>query len=577
MRLRFALAALVVLLAGLGLYLQRTAVHTWLFNLTGEEATLGQVRALGDLALQLTRPPLDLRPDTPMAYSGVNPFGINTFLQQEVEPAKREQQVQLIAGAGFHWLRQEFPWSDLEISGKGNFDDCRNGPCISAWGKYDQIVDLASRNGLEIIARLSSAPNWSRADADARGAFAPPDNFTDFADYAVAVAEHFQGRVRYFQIWNEPNGNDEWGYQPVDPEAYTRLLCETYQRLKAADPEAVVLAAALTPTTELGGFNPNGQGGTNMNDLVYLQRMYNAGAKGCFDIMSVQGYGLWSGPTDHRLNPIKINFARNLFIRDLMVRNGDEHKAIWISEMNWNAVPSGSGIAPDFGQVTEDQQARYAPLAYQRLQSEWPWLGVGNFWYFKDADDHEKNQAKYYFRMADPDFTLKPVYAAMKAYTSQTPVMYPGHYQEDHWAVRWKGDWAIATRDSFEFGHAQVISQTGSSLSFVFAGTDLDLITWRAPNAGQLVAQVDDRPTQTINLGFGEGQGMYVATIARGLSRGQHRVTITSESGTNMIDGFIVGQAADFTGAVALGLILALAVGGGWLFLRRRKLARPHA
>jgi polysaccharide biosynthesis protein PslG len=575
MRLRFTLAALVLVLAGLGLYLQRSAAHAWLFSLTGEEASLAQARALGELALQAMRPPLDLRPDVPIAYSGVNPFGINTFLQQEVEPAKREKQVQLIAAAGFHWLRQEFPWADLEISGKGNFDDCRNGPCISAWAKYDQIVSLADRSGLEIIVRLSAAPNWSRADADARGAFAPPDNFSDFADYAVAVAEHYRGRVRYFQIWNEPNGNDEWGYQPVDPEAYTRLLCETYQRLKAFDPESVVLAAALTPTNELGGFNPNGSGGTNMNDLVYLQRMYNAGAKGCFDIMSVQGYGLWSGPTDHRLNAIKINFARNLFIRDLMVRNGDERKAIWISEMNWNAVPSGSGISPDFGQVTEEQQARYAPLAYQRLQSEWPWLGVGNFWYFKDADDHEKNQAKYYFRMADPDFTLKPVYAAMKDYTSQIPVMYPGHYQEDHWAVQWGGGWVLEQGEAFEFGHARSSPQIGGTLNFVFSGTDLDLITRRYPDGGRLSVQVDGGPTHYVTLITSEDQVPVTVSIARGLPDGQHEVIITNETHFNYIDGFIVRRIPNDTWLITLGL--ALTLGGAGLILRRRALTHPHA
>jgi polysaccharide biosynthesis protein PslG len=431
MRLRLFLAALVLVVLTAGAYLERAAVHPWLFNLTGEEAWLSQAGAAGELALDLLRPPLDLKPDVSIAYSGVNPFGINTFLQQEVEPAKREKQVQLIAQAGFHWMRQEFPWYDIEVGGKGNFQDCRTLPCHSAWDKYDQIVNLADQYGLEIIARLSSPPDWSRSDGHARGDFAPPDNVTDFADFAVAVAQRYKGRLRYFQIWNEPNGNDEWGYQPVDPEAYTRLLCETYRRLKAVDPDIVVLAAALTPTTDLGGLNPNGQGGNNLNDLVYLQRMYNAGAKGCFDIMSVQGYGLWSGPTDHRMNPIKINFARNLFIRDLMVRNGDEHKPIWISEMNWNAVPLNSGISPDFGQVTEAQQARYAPLAYQRAWAEWPWVGVINFWYFKDADDHEKNQAKYYFRMADPDFTLKPVYYAMKDYIHQAPPAPPARRAPD--------------------------------------------------------------------------------------------------------------------------------------------------
>ena len=292
--------------------------------------------------------------------------------------------------------------------------------------------------------------------------------------------------------------------------------------------------------------------------------------------MSVQGYGLWSGPTDHRLNPIKINFARNLFIRDLMVRNGDAQKAIWISEMNWNAVPAGSGISPDFGQVTEEQQARYAPLAYQRLQAEWPWLGVGNFWYFKDADDHEKNQAKYYFRMADPDFTLKPVYAAMQAYTSQIPVMYPGHYQEDHWAIQWRGAWPLRPGEGYELGYARESPGTGGNLSFVFSGTALDLITARYPEAGKLTVQIDNSPPRLIELSAAQNQFQATVSLAHDLPDGQHQVMIVNETGTKAIDGFIVRRQPNLTVWLALALAVALALAGAGWAVRRRAPALPH-
>jgi hypothetical protein len=147
--------------------------------------------------------------------------------------------------------------------------------------------------------------------------------------------------------------------QNVDPEAFTRLLCLAYNRIKAADPAAVVLAGALTPTVA--------NDGRHMNDLLFLERMYAAGAGDCFDVMSAQGYGLWSGPTDQRLRPTVINYGHNLFLRDLMVRHGDAAKPIWISEMGWNVAPEG--IAPAFGRVTEAQQARYAVGAYDRARA----------------------------------------------------------------------------------------------------------------------------------------------------------------------------------------------------------------
>ena len=361
---------------------------------------------------------------TRLVYPTVSPFGVNTFLQQEVEPEKRARSLDLIQTAGFGFIRQEFPWEDIEIHSKGDYIDRRNDPAgVDAWAKYDQIVQMAEERDIAVIARLSNPPAWSRALGDEIGTNEPPDDFNDFGDFAATVAERYRGRIRYYQLWNEPNGNEEWGLQDVDPEAFTRLLCLAYERIKAADPEAVVLAGALTPTVA--------NDGRNMNDLIFLQRMYAAGAGECFDVMSAQGYGLWSGPADQRVRPTVINYAHNLFLRDLMVRNGDAAKPIWISEMGWNVAPEG--IAPNFGRVTEDQQARFAVDAYERARAEWPWVGVNSYWFFKRPADWEQDQAWYYFRMLEPDFTPLPVFDAVAEYATSgdTPAPMPG------WQYAW--------------------------------------------------------------------------------------------------------------------------------------------
>ncbi len=404
---------------------QRGAVWRALWNLTGEEQPIAQVRGFVEYLGNFTRRQPQLDTSARPALADVNPYGINTFLQQEVEPAKRARQVQMIAEAGFHWLRQEFPWEDIEIHGRGDFTDRRNDlngdgqpDPVDAWAKYDHIVDLAGQYGLEIIARLGNPPAWSRAAGNEAGAFAPPDDFTDFVNYATAVAGRYKGRLRYFQVWNEPNIYPEWGEQRIDPEAYTRLLCMAYDALKAVDPEIVVISGALAPTVALDW--------RDLNDFIFLQRMYDAGAGACFDVLAMQGYGLNSGPTDRRMRPTTVNYGRNQYIREIMVINGDAHKAIWLSEMNWNPVPEDLPHPgrDNYGRVTLEQQARWVPLAYARAREEWPWVGVINFWFFKRASDAEKDQPWYYFRMVEPDFTPLPVYDAMRRYIAEHP--YPG-------------------------------------------------------------------------------------------------------------------------------------------------------
>ena len=149
--------------------------------------------------------------------------------------------------------------------------------------------------------------------------------------------------------------------------------------------------------------------------------MYDAGAAPYFDIVALQGYGLWSGPTDRRMHPRVLNIAHHQFVRDLMVKNGDAQKPIWLAEMNWNAAPDG--VPPNYGKVTLTQQARYLPLAHARMQQEWPWIGVANTWYLKRATDAWETAGKpeAYFRLLQPDFTPMPVYDAMKAYITTLP------------------------------------------------------------------------------------------------------------------------------------------------------------
>ncbi len=413
---KFIFAVLTLLLLFSAAAWQRERLSSWLLHVTGEEELLPQMRGLWQLAANVTRPLPETADDAPTALSDVNRLGINVFLEQEVEPEKRARILQMVRDAGFRWIRQEFPWEDIEIHGKGNFDDCRNGPCILAWEKYDHIVALAEEYGLEIVARLSNPPAWSRAAGDEMGTGAPPDNFEDYGDFVAAVVSRYKGRVRYYQVWNEPNIFPEWGHYPIDPAGYVELLKVAFTRAKTIDPECVIISGALAQTIELGDCVGGYQ--CNLNDFLFLQRMYDAGAKDYFDVLAVNDYGMWSGPYDRRMRPRVINFSRPRYVRDIMVSNGDAAKPIWLTEMGWNAIPADHPAYPAYGRVSDEQLARYVVEGYQRAQEEWPWVGVIFYWFFKRPHDLEKTQAWYYFRMAEPDFTPLPVYEAVKAYAT---------------------------------------------------------------------------------------------------------------------------------------------------------------
>ena len=404
---------------------------------TGEEELAPQIRGLGHLLSGWLRPYPATEPLQPVRHAGLYPFGINTFLQNESEPDKVELSLDMIAEGGFGWIRQEFTWEDLEIHRDGWFVDLRNNEIRNAWAKYDRIVELAYARDLDIIVRLSNPPIWSRAAGNEIGAKAPPDALSEYGDYVEAIVSRYRGRIRYYQVWNEPNCCAEWGKRSISPEQYTQLLKVTYTRTKTVNPDAVLLTAPLAPTIEL--LEVAGQTGAPpaLNDFLFLQRMYDAGAKAYFDILAVQDYGLWSGPSDRRMRPRVINYSRPEYMRDIMIRNGDANKAIWASEIGWNSTPDGVDPYFPFGRTPEELRGPYLIEALERQQKEWPWMGVSTVWFFKQASDEEANQAQYYFKLVEPDFTPLPVWDTFTEYIrTLEPTLYRGYHQEDHWVLR---------------------------------------------------------------------------------------------------------------------------------------------
>ncbi len=547
-------------------YVSRSQVSGWLEAATGEADTFEQLKGLVKAFRQR---PLRTEDMAAVRFAGVNPFGANTFFEQEVEESKLRRSMQLLREAGITWVRQQFPWDRIEVNKKGDF----NSQFGSTWAQYDRIVTLAQEYGIRIVARLDIPPDWARRDNSERRS--PPDNYQDYGDFVAAVASRYKGKIHHYQIWNEPNLVAEWGKTP-SAEDYVRLLRTAYQRAKAIDPGVVILSAALAPT--LG--TPDG---LNESDLTYLQAMYDAGGGNFFDVLSAQGYGLWTGPGDRVAEPGHVNMSRVQLLREVMVRNGDAEKAIWISELGWDAVPQDFTLEPLLhGQVTEERQARYTAVALRRIQEEWPWVGVVFYWHFRKVTDEARRNEEFYFRMVDPDFTIKPVYGAIQGVANQPPTVNSGWRQNDHYALQFKGVWRdLPPPQGSPLGRTgpRLSATAGNTLELRFQGTGLTLVTARGPAAGQATVSIDGSGTRanmlpstsgrsrTLNLAADQREAIALAPLALGLDSGNHSVSIkTLNNGDVVIHGVVVYGAdspwKDRVVAVALygGSVLGLVV-----------------
>ncbi|MCJ7667206.1 MAG: beta-galactosidase, partial [Anaerolineae bacterium] len=84
-------------------------------------------------------------PDIPLA--SVYPLGVNVSLEQYEREEDLRFALELARKGGFRWIRQHFPWAQIEPE-----------PGAYSWEKWDRIVALAQEYGLTLIAVLDTSP-----------------------------------------------------------------------------------------------------------------------------------------------------------------------------------------------------------------------------------------------------------------------------------------------------------------------------------------------------------------------------------------------------------------------------------
>ena len=327
-------------------------------------------------------------------------YGIHTNMWWK--PDLIEHDLALVKEMEFDWVKQKFPWREIEGIEKGQYD----------WYRPDRIVEATEANELNLLVRLDRQPFWSEPEDNLWHENQPPGDLQDFADFCGAVAGRYQGRIAAYQVWNEPNLGREWGELPPDPTHYTEMLKVCYTAIKAADPEAIVVSAGLAPT------------GTSsdqaMPDTDFLQGMYDAGASAYFDVLGVNAPGYKAPPElapEEAEQPLYgggrwFAFRHVEDIRDIMVANGDGEKQIAILEMGWTL----DQVNPDYAwfAVDESTQADYLVRAYEYAAQNWqPWIGLMTAIYIPDYDWTPENE-QWWWSIVLPDGTPRQAFNALR-------------------------------------------------------------------------------------------------------------------------------------------------------------------
>lgn len=515
----------------------------------------------------------------PQVRGGGLSLGMNVFLEKEPEQQNILRSIEMLKAGGVTYVRQSFPWQDIERA-PGTY---RTPDGQDTWAKYDFIVEQLSKAGIRILARVDTIPQWARPATDnfQRYDKGPPQDFNNYANFVAVLAARYKSQIIHFQVWNEPNLDGEWGGKPISPAQYGLLLRYTSERVKAVNPNALIVTAGLAQTTE-DGVTTN-----NLNELDFIQGLYDAGAAPYFDILSVMDYGLGHSPEDRRVGPERTNFSRLLLARDVMVRNNDSQKPIWVSEYGWISLPANwTGDRGSWGtSVDEDTQARWTIEGLNRMQREWPWVTNVFVWGFRwvERPADTLNQPARYFEVVDHDFTPRPAYVALQQWSSNQQIATSGILSVRDPRLHWSDGWRDQTLGGQQY---RITNTPGATVSFTFRGTDIQLNVRAGGTEGQLYALIDGQPVRGLRA---DKEGTYLLlrdgssqvhdaslTLASGLADQVHTVELRYGAfGDTALTGMAIGRRQPFNWLTAF-LVAAslLSLGGGFWLIGRALLVR---
>jgi O-antigen ligase len=295
-------------------------------------------------------------PATPLPTAGATPPFLGVTLEPAwMAPDHLQRTMNELAETGFGWVRLRLGWDQIQPA-----------PGQWMWAQTDGWLEAAHQAGLTPVVVLDGSPAWTRAPQDQTGPdapLAPPANFEEYARFAAAVAARYGEHVRFYQLWDEPNIAPHWGARHVDPVGYTRLVKSAAPAVRRADPNAVILLAALAPTGD--------RGHTALDEVTFLERVYAAGAAPDFDAVAVQPFGFGYTPDDPHQERTVLNFRRALLVRRAMAAAGDGATPVWLVRYGWNRA-----LNSPFATVTPARQVEFARRALEIGYEQWPWVAA---------------------------------------------------------------------------------------------------------------------------------------------------------------------------------------------------------
>ncbi len=242
---------------------------------------------------------------------------------------------------------------------------------------YDYLADTAGERGIPLLGLI----DYASIDWESRDEWATQEFRDRFTTRVQEIVTHFHDRqypIKHWEIWNEPDiALPEFNVR-IDPEPYAKLLIQSYDAIKAIDPDATVV---------FGGISPKGfeYAENYLEDVYQTQDMadyFQGNGHYPFDVVAAHPYPeVFTNP-----NPGLATVLNNE-IKAVMNDFGDSDKKVWLTEMGWSSY-----------YVSEQAQAFYLRESFELVDTltdpenpnDPPYVEKYFWFYYKDFSAVDK-------------------------------------------------------------------------------------------------------------------------------------------------------------------------------------------
>ena len=289
-------------------------------------------------------------------------YGVQAHMQRW--PKDQEKLFDIIDQLGCDIVRAGSSWNDVEKV-EGTFD----------FSRFDKTLLLAESHGLELQSILGFTALWaSTSNAPEKDwqnrQFSAP-KLEPFTRYVDAVGRRYAGRIKYWEIWNEP----EIAFWRSTPAEYVATFNAAAATMAKADPSAKVMN---------GGFAME----KRPPNMTFLEDFITGADQ--------THWGIWAYHDYNTLNQLIARAKATAKARSSVGAT----MPVWINEGGFNTINRGGG---------EAEQA----ITLAKKLSVAPSLGAKAYiWYDLIDDGIDPNDKEHHFGLVRRDFSFKPAFYA---------------------------------------------------------------------------------------------------------------------------------------------------------------------